>query len=94
LDPQGQNTINNNKGSNNKDNSKSNNAKYPKSDSKVEGFILTAIEQQVKASNAIVAKKMVKKSKKKGVVFQEGVLVTLAILAKIQLSLEPKRLLC
>jgi len=79
----------------NKDTSNNNSdPEYPETDSEAKGFILSLIKQRIKASNAIVAKKMVQKSKKKGTTFQEGVLVTLAILAKQRLSLEPKRLLC
>jgi hypothetical protein len=68
--------------------------KYPKTDDEAKEYILTAIKQRIKANNAIVAKKMVQKSKKQATVFEEGSLVTLAIPAKIRLSLEPKRLLC
>jgi hypothetical protein len=67
---------------------------YPETDDEAEEYILTAIEQRIKANNAIVAEKMVRKSKKQAVVFKDGALVTLAIPAKIRLSLEPKRLLC
>jgi hypothetical protein len=67
---------------------------YPETDDEAKEYILTAIEQRIKANNAIFAEKMVRKSKKQAVVFEDGSLVTLAIPAKIRLSLEPKRLLC
>ena len=70
-------------------------AKYPpKTDDEAEGYILTAIEQRIRANNVLVADKMVQKSKKKAVLFANGTLVTLAILGKMRLSLEPKRMLC
>jgi hypothetical protein len=56
---------------------------YPKTDDEAEEYILTAIEQCIKANNAIITKKMVWKSKKQAVVFKDGALVTLAIPAKI-----------
>ena len=71
------------------------NAEYPpKTNSEAKGYILTAIEQRIKANNALVANKMVQKSKKKAVLFANGTLVTLAIPGKMRLSLEPKRMLC
>jgi hypothetical protein len=45
---------------NNKDSlDNNNNNKYPKTDDEAKEYILTAIEQRIKANNAIVAKKMV-----------------------------------
>jgi hypothetical protein len=84
----GDNTDNEDNSDDNSDN------EYPETDNKAEEYILTAIEQRIKANNAIVAEKIVRKSKKQAVVFKDGALVTLAIPAKIRLSLEPKRLLC
>lgn len=70
------------------------NNEYLETNDKAKGYILTAIEQQVRDNNAIVAEKIVQKSKKKSAEFAEGSFVILAILAKIRLSIEPKRLLC
>jgi hypothetical protein len=80
---------------NDKDNLNDNsNNKYLKTDDEVEEYILTAIEQRIKANNAIIVEKMVWKSKKQAVVFKDSALVTLAIPAKIRLSLKLKHLLC
>jgi hypothetical protein len=69
-------------------------AEYPKTDDEAEDYILTALEQRIRANNVLVANKMVQKSKKKAVLFADGTLVTLAIPSKMRLSLEPKRMLC
>jgi hypothetical protein len=71
------------------------NAGYPpETDDEAEGYILTAIEQRIKANNILVAEKIVYKSKRKAILFADGILVTLAIPSKMRLSLEPKRMLC
>jgi hypothetical protein len=70
-------------------------AEYPpKTDDEAEDFILTAIEQRIRANNTLVADKMIQKSNKKVVLFADGTLVTLAIPSKMRLSLELKRMLC
>jgi hypothetical protein len=92
IDSDDEDTRDNTDDEDNSDNNSDN--KYPETDNEAEEYILTAIEQCIKANNAIVAEKIVQKSKKQAVVFEDGTLVTLAILAKIRLSLEPKCLLC
>jgi hypothetical protein len=85
----------------NKDNSDSENSNInkdtnsdteypPETDNEAEDYILTAIEQCIRANNTLVANKMVQKSKKKAVLFADSTLVTLAIPGKMRLSLEPK----
>jgi len=59
----------------------------------LELFIISAIKEQVRKNNMLVAAKMKKKSAKKAQIFKEGWIVTLAIPKKMRLSVKLKRIL-
>ena len=60
---------------------------------KLEKWILTEIEEQVRKNNILVAGRMVKKATKKAQIFKRGWVVTVAIPSKLGRSTKPKRLL-
>jgi hypothetical protein len=66
---------------------------YPKTDVETEEYILNTIERRIRQNNTLVAARMVHKTSKNATVFQEGIVVTLAILVKLRLPTEAKRLL-
>jgi hypothetical protein len=59
----------------------------------MEEYILNTIECRIRQNNTLVATKMVYKTSKNATIFQEGIVVTLAILVKLKLPIEAKRLL-
>jgi hypothetical protein len=67
---------------------------YPETDDKTEAFILTIIEYRIQKNNLVVAAKMVAKTAKKVTIFKEGSLIISAILLKLHLPTEAKRLVC
>jgi hypothetical protein len=67
---------------------------YPETDDETEAFILTIIGRRIRKNSLVVAAKMVAKTAKKATVFNEGSLITLAILLNLRLFIEAKRLVC
>ena len=63
---------------------------YPETDIEVEDYILTAIEKQIKQNNQVVVSKIVTRSAKTALVFEEGSIITLAIPLRLQLLVEAK----
>ena len=68
--------------------------RFSETDIESEEYTLTELECIVHKNNARIAAQMVKKAHGKAQIFQKGWLITLAILSKLRLRTEPKRILC
>jgi hypothetical protein len=69
-------------------------SEYEETDTEAADFILTELECSIRQSNARTAARMVKKASGKSKVYTNRTIILLAILPKLRLQIEAKRLLC
>jgi hypothetical protein len=71
-----------------------NDSEYEETDTEAADFILTELECSIRQSNTQTAARIVKKASSKSKVYTNRTIILLAILPKLQLQIEAKRLLC